>query len=168
MEKSTETEKWFREVFDTNYEYILNYLYYLSGDMELAEDLVQDVFLRLWDKKGEVNHTTVRAFLFTIARNHFLKSTRRKKYDLQFRSGYVETIEVKSPEYLMELQEFDRKLQKAIADLPEKCRVVYLMSRSDEMSYAQIAENLGVGVKAVEKQMTKAIGILKEKFGKKL
>lgn len=168
MEKFTGTEQWFREVFDTNYEYLLNYLYYLSGDMQLSEDLIQDVFLCLWDKRGVVDNTTVRAFLFTIARNNFLKSTRRKKYDLKFLSGYEETIDVKSPEYLMELREFDVRLQQAIAALPEKSRVVFLMSRIDDLSYAQIAESLGVSVKAVEKQMTRAIAILREKFGKKL
>ena len=162
------TEGWFKDVFNENYEYIRNYLFYLSGDINLAEDIVQDVFLRLWEKRSTVKSESARAFLFTIARNDFLKSYRQKKYDLKFRSTYFERIENKSPEYILELKEFDQKLQNTIAGLPEKCRVVYLMSRIDEMTYIEIARNLKVTVKAVEKQMSKALRILNNELGRKM
>jgi len=168
MKVETGTESWFKGVFDENYEYIRNYLFYLSGDIKLAEDLVQDVFLRLWEKRSSVKNESVRAFLFTIARNDFLKNRRQHKYDLKFRSTYFEQIENKSPEYLLELKEFDQKLQKTIAGMPEKCRVIYLMSRIDEMTYAEIAGSLKVSVKAVEKQMSKALRILQNELGRKM
>ena len=168
MEIETGTESWFKGVFDENYEYIRNYLFYLSGDIKLAEDLVQDVFMRLWEKRNSVKNESVRAFLFTIARNNFLKNRRQHKYDLKFRSTYFEQTEHKSPEYLMELKEFDRKLQKTIAGMPEKCRVIYLMNRIDEMTYAEIAGSLKVSVKAVEKQMSKALRILQNELGRKM
>lgn len=168
MKIETGTENWFKEVFDKNYEYIRNYLYYLSGDIELAEDLVQDVFLRLWEKRSIVKDESVRAFLFSIARNDFLKSRRQNNYDLKFRSTYFEQVENKSPEYLLELKEFDQKLQNTIAGLPEKCRVIYLMNRIDEMTYTEIAENLKVSVKAIEKQMSKALQILQKELGRRV
>ena len=168
MKMETGTEIWFKGVFDENYEYIRNYLFYLSGDIKLAEDLVQDVFLRLWEKRSSVKNESVRAFLFTIARNDFLKNRRQNKYDLKFRSTYFEQVENKSPEYLLELKEFDQKLQKAIAGMPEKCRVIYLMNRIDEMTYAEIAGSLKVSVKAVEKQMSKALRILQNELGRKM
>jgi RNA polymerase sigma-70 factor (family 1) len=156
---------WFKEVFDKNYNYILNYLFYLSGDTSLSEDLAQDVFLQIWEKRGEINNDTIRPYLFTIARNSFLKNIRRQKYDLKFRSTYFEKLENETPEYLLELKEFDAKLQKAVSDLPEKSRVVFLMNRLDGMTYREIAKNLGVGIKAVEKQMSRALAILREKLG---
>lgn len=168
MKTETGTESWFKDVFNGNYEYIRNYLFYLSGDIKLSEDLVQDVFLRLWEKRNSVKNESVRAFLFTIARNDFLKSRRQNKYDLKFRSTYFEQVENKSPEYLLELKEFDQKLQKTIAGLPEKCRVVYLMNRIDELTYAEIAGSLKVSVKAVEKQMSKALHILQNELGRKV
>jgi RNA polymerase sigma-70 factor (family 1) len=165
MKAAFKSKSWFENIFNLNYQVILNYLFYLSGDSGLSEDLVQDVFLQLWEKRDEVKDETVRAFLFTIARNSFLKSTRRQKYDLKFRSEYFIENEHESPEYLMEMKEFDRKLQEVIAALPEKSRVVFLMNRMDGITYREIAESLGVTVKAVEKQMSRALSIIREKLG---
>ncbi len=161
-------ESWFKNTFDQNYQFVLNYLFYLSGDAELSEDLTQDVFLQLWDKRRSVEEKTLRSYLFTIARNCFLKNIRRQKYDLKFRSSFFENVENESPDYILEMKEFDEKLQKSLAALPEKCRVVFLMNRIDGLSYREIAEALGVSVKAVEKQMSKALSILREKIGGKL
>jgi RNA polymerase sigma-70 factor (family 1) len=165
MKVDSGSKSWFSEVFHRNYEYILNYLYYLSGDAVLAEDLVQDVFMQLWEKRAELREATLRSFLFTIARNSFLKNKRRQNYDLKFRSDYIAKIENESPDYVLEMKEFDVKLQKAIALLPEKSRVVFLMNRLDGMTYGEIAENLGVSIKAVEKQMSRALKMLREELG---
>jgi RNA polymerase sigma-70 factor (family 1) len=168
MNIEADRKLWFKDIFDENYEYIRNYLFYLSGDAELADDLVQDVFLQLWEKQNTVIDKTVKAFLFTVARNAFLKNYRQKKYDLKFKSTYFEKIEHESPEFILELKEFDEKLQKTISDLPERCRIVYLMNRKDDMKYSQIAESLNVSVKAVEKQMSKALAILRKELGVKM
>ena len=165
MEIEEKSKKWFQGVFDKNYEYIRNYLYYLSGDIDLAEDLTQDVFLILWEKRIETKDQTIRPFLFKVAKNAFLKSIRKKKYDLKFKSGIFENTENESPEFIMELKEFDKKVQEVIAGMPEKCRTVYLMSRIDDLTYSQIAENLNVGTKAIEKQISKALAILRTKLG---
>ncbi len=165
MKAGFKSKNWFENIFNLNYQYILNYLYFLSGDSGLSEDLVQDVFMQLWEKRAEVKDETIRAYLYTIARNSFLKSIRRRKYDLKFRSEYFEENEHESPEFLIEMKEFDLKLQEVLAALPEKSRVVFLMNRMDGMTYPEIANNLGVTVKAVEKQMSRALSIIREKLG---
>ena len=161
-------KNWFRDIFDKNYEYIRNYLFYLSGDIKLSEDLTQDVFLQLWENRKKVKDETLRSYLFTIARNCYFKDFRKQKTDLKFKSGYFEQIENESPEFLLELKEFDSKLQKTISDLPEKCRTIYLMNRIDEMTYQEIADSLQVTVKAIEKQMSKALKILRNELGVKI
>ena len=168
MEITGGNKEWFKDVFDQHFEYVRNYLYYLSGDIMLSEDLVQDVFLQLWEKRDLVKNETIKPFLFTIARNSYLKNYRRKKIDLKFKSTYFEQIEHESPEFVMEVKEVDIKLQKIISSLTEKCRVVFLMNRLDDMTYSQIAESLGVSVKAVEKQMSKALAALRKNFGGKI
>lgn len=168
MKVAQNGKSWFKEVFDKNYDNILNYLFYLSGDTALSEDLAQDVFLQLWEKRREIIDDTIRPYLFTIARNNYLKNIRSRKYDLKFRSTYLEKLENETPDYIMELKEFDSRLQKAVSDLPGKSRVVFLMNRIDGMTYREIAENLGVGIKAVEKQMSRALAILREKLGAKI
>lgn len=162
------SKDWFKGIFDQHYEYIRNYLYYLSGDIKLAEDLVQEVFLLLWENRNKVKDETVGSYLFTIARNLFLKNRRRHQYDLKFRSAFFDHTEHESPEYVLEMKEFDEKLQLAIAGLPEKSRVVFLMHRMDGLTYREIAANLGVGIKAVEKQMSKALLILRKKLGDRI
>jgi RNA polymerase sigma-70 factor (ECF subfamily) len=164
MKSDDEATSWFKDIFDRNYEYIRNYLYYLSGDMNLAEDIAQDVFMILWEKRSGIRDETVRPLLFTIARNCFLKNKRHENYDLRFRSAYFEKFDNKSPEYLLELKEFDEKLQQTIANLPGKCRPVFLMNRIDGMTYREIAEYTGVSVKAVEKQMRKALAFLRNEL----
>lgn len=168
MKLEAGARSWFQDVFDKYYEYIRNYLYYLSGDIKLSEDLTQDVFLQLWENRKKVKDETLRSYLFTIARNNYFKSFRKQKTDLKFKSGYFEKIENESPEFIMELKEFDAKLQKTISGLPEKCRTIYLMNRIDEMTYQEIADSLNVSVKAIEKQMSKALSILRKELGMKI
>jgi len=67
MEKAKKGTEWFKSIFDEYYNYIRNYLYYLSGDIEIAEDLAQDVFMKLWENRDSVNDTTVKPLLFKIA-----------------------------------------------------------------------------------------------------
>jgi len=167
MNRDSGSKIWFKDIFNQHYEYIRNYLYYLSGDIGLAEDLVQDVFLQLWEHRQKIKNDTVAPYLFKIARNSFLKNRRRQKYDLKFRSTYFDHVEHESPEFVIELKEFDDKLQAAIAGLPDKCRVIFLMNRIDGITYREIAAKLGVSNKAIEKQMSKALTILRKKLGKK-
>jgi RNA polymerase sigma-70 factor (ECF subfamily) len=86
---------------------------------------------------------------------------------LQFANRYIGNPYTNSPEFELELKEFDFRLQKAISDLNEKNRVVFLMNRIDGMTYMEIAENIGITIKAVEKRMKKALDSLTEKMNYK-
>jgi RNA polymerase sigma-70 factor (family 1) len=164
MEETFKGTDWFKEIFDEHYDYIRNYLYYLSGDIDLAEDIAQDVFLKLWENRDKVNDSTVKPLLFRIAKNMFLNSHKRKVLDMKFVSNRAENVENESPQYVLELKEFDIRLQRAISNLPEQCRTFFLMNRIDDMKYQEIANNFGISVKAVEKQISKALKILRSQF----
>ncbi len=168
MDISNKGKDWFTNVFDEHYEFVRNYLFYLSSDMNVAEDLVQDVFMKIWEVRQNVKNETVKPLLFRIARNLYYNSHKRKALDMRFVSSTVFENENESPEYLLEMKEFDQKLQKAISDLPEHCRIVFLMSRIDDLKYHEIAERLNVSVKAVEKQVSKALKILRQNIDFKI
>lgn len=153
---------WFKNIFDEHYEFIRNYIYYLSGDMDVAEDLVQDVFMKLWEKRDSIKNETVKPLLYRIARNLYFNVHKRNAVDLKFVNSSLKESENESPEFILEMKEFDEKLQKAISDLPEHCRTIFLMSRMDEMKYHEIADRFKISVKAVEKQISKALKLLRE------
>ncbi|MDA3928559.1 MAG: RNA polymerase sigma-70 factor [Prolixibacteraceae bacterium] len=159
---------WFKTIFDEHYELIRNYLYYLSSDIDVAEDLVQDVFMKLWEKRDSINDQTVKPLLYKIARNLYFNMYKRNSIDLKFVNSAVRGTENESPEYILEMKEFDVKLQKALSDLPEHCRTIFLMSRMDEMKYQEIADSFNISVKAVEKQISKALKLLRTKIDHKL
>lgn len=164
MDETIKGTDWFKNLFDEYYEYVRNYLYYLSGDIALAEDLAQDVFLKLWENKSTVNDSTIKPFLFKIAKNLFINSHKRKILDLKFTNTRTENIENESPQYVLEVKEFDHRLQRAISNLPDQCRTFFLLNRIDDLKYQEIANNFGISVKAVEKQISKALKLLREQF----
>ena len=158
-------KKWFKEIFDEHHDYIRNYLYYLSGDMDLSDDLVQDVFLVIWEKRESVKKESILPFLFTIARHLYFKNHRRKAIHLKFFSSWEEPSKDVSPEYVMELKEFDQHLQAVISQLPEKTRTAFLLSRMEDKSYAEIAKSFGLSIKAIEKHISKAKKFLRDQIG---
>ena len=158
----------FKEIFNQYYTPIKNFLYYKCGDVALAEDLTQDVFMKVWDKREEVNHDTVKSYLYTIANNMLLNKLRHDKVVLNFAEKNKDQKNAQSPEYALEEKEFKQKLEQTISNMPEKQREVFLMNRIDELTYKEIAERLELSVKAVEKRMHGALNYLKDKIAHKV
>jgi RNA polymerase sigma-70 factor (ECF subfamily) len=105
--------------------------------------------------------------LFTVANNLFLNQAKHQKVVLKFEQrGHTQRTD-EDPAFLLEEQEFKTRLEKAINDLPEGQREVFLMNRLDKMKYREIAEALNISVKAVEKRMHKALLALR-KISKKV
>jgi RNA polymerase sigma factor (sigma-70 family) len=125
--------------------------------MQLAEDLVQEVFLILWEKGDNVKTESLKSLLYTIANNLYIDHYRHKKLELNLLHHNKSDGTTESPEYLMELKEFDRQMQRAIAGLSDKERTVFLMNRIDKCIYKDIAESLNISIKAVEKRMHNAL-----------
>jgi RNA polymerase sigma-70 factor (family 1) len=152
----------FKKIFDSWYEPIRNFLYFKTGDMKSAEDIAQDVFLKVWEKKDGIKPATIRPYLYTLAGNMFLNRQMHQKVHLKFTVNYTSELYSESPEFQFEVKEFDHRLQMAINNLDDKKRTVFLMNRIEKLTYVQIAENLGITVKAVEKRMEKALSFLRK------
>jgi RNA polymerase sigma-70 factor (ECF subfamily) len=158
----------FKQIFDLYYKPIKNFLYYKCGDVDQAEDLTQDVFMKLWDKREEINTETVKSYLYTIASNMLLNKIRHDKVVMNFAEKNRDAFNEQSPHYALEEKEFKKQLEDTIGAMPEKQREVFLMNRIDEMTYKEIAERLELSVKAVEKRMHGALGYLREKVQHKI
>lgn len=154
----------FEEVFNTYSETLHNYMYYKCGDVKLAEDFVQESFVKLWANCSKVIFEKAKSFLFTVANNLFLNDYAHKKVVLRYQSKKQHNYTNETPHFLMEEKEFENKLELAISELTVKQREVFLLNRIDKKKYKEIAELLGISVKAVEKRMSSALQTLREKI----
>ncbi|HPF51940.1 MAG TPA: sigma-70 family RNA polymerase sigma factor [Draconibacterium sp.] len=158
----------FIEAFHSMYVPVKNFIYYKTGDIEVAEDIAQDAFVKLWEKKEEIRTKSVKSLLYTIAANLCKNRFEHQRVVFEFAKNFPLANDSASPEFEMELKEFSKKLEKAIGGLNEKERVVFLMNRIDGLTYNEIASNLGLSVKAIEKRMKKALDELKRTVEYKL
>lgn len=158
----------FNRIFMDWYLPVRNSIYYKAGDLQTAEDITQEAFMKLWEKRDTVNLETVGPLLYKISKNLFLNTIDHSKVEMKFATDHQQLELSHSPEFELEMKDFDEKLQKSISELDEKLRTVFLMNRIDDMTYVQIAENLGLSVKAIEKRMSKAMAFLKERLNVKI
>lgn len=152
------TEEEFKEFFNRNFESLRNYLYYRSGDKELASDIVQDTFIKLWEKQINDEGKKTVGLAYKIANDLFLNKHQRRTLEANYLNSLEFEFTNTTPEKEMQYKELKEKYELTLADLGEKQRVVFLMSRLDGLKYSEIAERLGISVKAVEKRMKGALG----------
>lgn len=155
------TQAQFKEIFDTHFDEIRNYIYYRSGDKELATDVAQETFIKFWEKQFIINDSKIKGLLFKISGDLFVSSYRKQKTALNFKLNLKPNLENETPEDKIQFEELSERYNIALQQLPEKQRVVFLMSRIDELKYQEIADNLGLSLKAIEKRMTLALAFLK-------
>ncbi|MEP4091006.1 sigma-70 family RNA polymerase sigma factor [Reichenbachiella sp.] len=158
-------KKNFDSIFNENFEAARNFLYYKCGDLQLAEDLAQDAFIKLWNHCKKVIFETAKQYVFKICNNAFLNELAHQKVVLRHQSTMHDHTNQESPEFILEEEEFKVKLEHAINQLSEKEREVFLLSRIDKKSYKEIAEIANVTVKAVERRMSLAFIKLRELLG---
>jgi RNA polymerase sigma-70 factor (ECF subfamily) len=148
----------FSSFFKTHIKPLRNFLYYKFGNKDQADDMAQEAFIKLWQNCASVPIEKAKSYLYTISNNNSLNQIAHQKVVLQYEkkfTGLDRTNE--SPEYILEEKEFKAKLLKAIEELNEKQRVAFLMHRIDGKKYSEIALNLNISVKAVEKRIHLAL-----------
>ncbi len=148
------------------------------NDMELSRDIVQEVFFQLWKNPGLLlTDYSIKSYLFKSVRNGALNSLRhlkvvhnisdKKIYDPNS-ADYNSFNDKDDPlSTLLEL-ELIEKMEDIIENLPEKCRQVFKLSRQEQLKNKEIAEKLGVSVKMVEKQMSKALKVFRKELAEYL
>ncbi|MCR5887681.1 RNA polymerase sigma-70 factor [Hymenobacter sp. J193] len=135
-------------------------------DREATEDLLQDVFARVWQSRETlVITTTYRAYLYRAALNAALRYVERGKRQVAWdeATGTIEPLGQSADEELHH-QEAAESVEAALAALPPQCRAVFMLSRYEEMTYQQIADALEISPKTVENQMGKALRVLRQQL----
>lgn len=152
------SETVFRSVFDSHFKVLRNFLAYKFKDIDRAEDVAQNAFVILWENCGILKPEQAKSFLFTTAIRLSLNHIKHDKVVLSFEAqSRAKENHEESPEFLLVEAELKKQLEKAISDLPEKQRTVFLMNRFENHTYAEIAALLDLSVKAVEKRMHLAL-----------
>ncbi len=159
MERDTCHPATFRDLFFRLAAPLRHFVFFRSGDWVGAEDAVQESFLRLWKNCQAVPPDKAKSYLYTVANHLFLDDTRRQQVAFRFVQYAQQTTSpgVPAADGDVEARELQERLEAALLQLPEGQRVVFLMNRVEKLTYAEIAECLGLSVKAVEKRMHGAL-----------
>ena len=158
------TKEAFKILYDQYFDDIRRYIYYRSGDQELATDIAQEAFITVWEKKFDYHPNKTKSLLYKIASDKFLSHYRKGKVEEKYLTEVKLRFSEGSHDNSLEYEELKTHYEKTLAKLPEKQREVFLMSRLEELSYKEIAERLTIGVKAVEKRMSLALAVLKREI----
>ena len=150
--------------FATYYVDLCEYVLRFVGSGAAAEDVVHDLFLQLWDTPDQ-DHLS-RPYLFVAARNRALKYLRHRRVVAAWieRASYEEPPMADSPEDECLRRELDVAVRRAIAELPGRCREIFVLHRRDELSYQEIAARLGLSLGTVKSQMWRATVRLKQRL----
>lgn len=153
----------FESLFKELFPYLCSYAQQYVGDADTAQDICQKVFIRLWERRADVDPgKSVKAYLFTAVKNRCLNYLRdHKKYRSRVLDLDCGDFDLFSQEDHLALEELQRRIDRAMDALPEKCRLVFEMSRYRGMKYREIADELGIAQKTVEAHMSKAIKSLR-------
>jgi len=155
----------FEKLFRSYYPELMDYCTRIVTNSQEAEEIVQDLFFTMWNKKEDLNiHSSVRSYLFRSAHNNCLlnlqRNTVRQRYQ-DYVSGN-EPVRYPDPSESYRETEMAGIIQQALNKLPERTREIFRMSRTEELKYNEIAERLSISVKTVEANMGKALKILRQ------
>lgn len=164
-QNNTCQESVYATFFKSHVKPLRNFLLYKFGNSDQAEDATQEAFIKLWQNCKDVPLEKAKSYIYTIANNTTLNVIAHKKVVLNYEKTSVKNERSnESPEFLMEEDEFKTKLLTAIDNLNETQRIAFLMNRIDGKKYAEIAVELNISVKAVEKRIHLALVELRKKF----
>jgi RNA polymerase sigma-70 factor (ECF subfamily) len=162
---STDDYKAFEFIFNKYYNFLCNYALKFVVSPDVAEEVVSDVFYKVWkNRKKIVIKTSFESYLFRAVKNQsldFLKSKANQNLSLDDVSPVYERKADMTPEDTLMFQELEGGIEDAIESLPPKCKRIFKSSRFQGLKYAEIADKYGISVKTVETQMGRALSHLR-------
>jgi len=154
-------------LFRTYYQPLCNYAYTFVQDRDEAEEIVQSAFLSIWEKREMLEiRTAVKPYLYAMVRNACLNVLKHQKVKLQHAELELAVAERSSESVARTVMasELEHNIFRAMEALPQQCRIIFKLSRFEELKYAEIAAELNISIKTVENQMGKALKIMREQL----
>ncbi|AMC11690.1 LuxR family transcriptional regulator [Lutibacter profundi] len=141
----------------------------LINDKSLAEDIVQNVFIKTWEKrKFLIEDFSIRSFLYKSVYNEYIDQYRKNRSVTLLEKKYIEALDTIVEEDYSVLEKLYIMVQKEVHNLPPKCKNVFLLSKQEGLSNIEISEHLNVSVKTVESHITKAFCLIRERVNVKI
>ena len=161
-------ERAFDQLFRGYYKYLVVIAYQYIKDDHISKDLVQEVFMDLWKRREVIDiDFSLKYFLRRAVINKCL-ATAKKNSRMSFKedAGSELSTSFNEAEKAFQMKELNEILEEAYAQLPERCRLIFKMSRQENLSHKEIAAKLDISTKTIENQITKALKIVREALKK--
>jgi RNA polymerase sigma-70 factor, ECF subfamily len=154
----------YEQLFDTCYDALCRYAYSILRDMDEAEDIVQKSFCKLWDQRESLDiQSSIKSYMYRMVHNESLNKVHQQKNRQEHNLNYISAMN-QTPDTVSEhmaASELQLAIDKALEALPTQCRKVFEMSRVQQLSYAEIAKELGISTNTVENHVSKALKLLR-------
>ena len=160
-------ESAFEMIFRSYYQPLCRYAYSFLEDKEEAEEVVQSAFITIWEKRNGLDiQTSLKSYLYRMVRNACLNVIKHEKIKQQHVAHELAVTEssYESVSQKVYANELELKISEAMKTLPDQCRLVFQLSRFEELKYQEIADQLQISVKTVENHMGKALKIMREQL----
>lgn len=153
----------FEKLFREHYSELCGFANHIVSDLDEAEEIVQNLFVKLWEDRQKINISSFRSYLFKAVRN----ACYNQQKHLKIKAAYAEENEreMKEAAFIkddeLENNEREQKIQRAIQALPDGRKEIFILSRFEGLKYREISERLKISIKTVENQMSAALKQLK-------
>jgi RNA polymerase sigma-70 factor (ECF subfamily) len=170
-------QKAFERLFSIYFSRLHAFATKVVRDDGIAEDIVQEVFVKVWEKREQILSLHVEAFLFRLVRNRcidyikFLKVVNNRMEKLGISSKIEELYRIDfvgNEPYVLIEEELKVQIEKTIQSLPERCREVFILSRLDGLKNREVAERLNISIKNVERHLSRALETFRRDFSNEL
>ena len=159
------TDEAFERLFKSHFRRLHAYACTLLKESSQAEEMVQHVFARLYERAGDIHiETSTEAYLYRSVYHECLNHQKHLKVRRAYQAHAARQGEPSSGNPGSPLRELETRIRAAMNELPEQCRTVFQLSRFESLKYREIADHLGISVKTVENQMGKALRIMREQL----
>lgn len=157
----------FESIFKAHEQPIFRLALKVTKSNLLAADIVQEVFLKIWEHRAEIEHiSNIDAWVTRIVKNKLIDFMRKASADERLKATLWRNMQESQyiTEQLMDAKESDNLLRKAVEELPEQRRLVYRLNRESGLNYHEIAKELSISRHTVKNQLSLALRFLQKKF----